>query len=111
MEFALAIIFAYFAWLIGRRQGIEQGARSAFDIEAGLDSSLLTCDRNLLASIFCQVAWDDPDSIRKVAQLVGEAYYLIIRRDAFSDWQSKSVTEADLGEWERAFSEEMPSRS
>jgi len=109
MEFALAIIFAYLAWLIGRRQGIELGAQAAFEVEGGLNTGFLTCDRNLLVSIFSEVEWDDPESISKVAQLFGEAYYLIIRRDAFCDVQLNSFTDADRAEWERAFSEDMPS--
>ena len=96
------------AWR-ARRRGVEEGAQAAFDIETALVGFLLERDRQRLKGAFKDVDLSDAKQVRAVAQVAGQIYAEIIRRDAFNDARVSNFSRHDREAWERAFDQEMPS--
>jgi len=116
MEWLWSFVTAIVGWWIGHRQkaedrkrAIEEGAQSAFNIEHGLVSFLLERDRQRLKDAFNDVDLSDTKQVRAVAQVAGELYAEIIRRDAFGDARVSNFSQHDRDSWRRAFDQPMPS--
>lgn len=117
MEWLVSVFTGFLGWLIGhlestaqRRRGIEEGAQAVlFGIEHGLTGGVTPpSDQQLLKPIFSNVPMHDPVSVREAALSAGQAYYRLIRRDAFEDCRRADFAEADRVEWKRAFGKDMP---
>jgi hypothetical protein len=116
MEWLWSFVTAIVGWWIGhrqkaedRRRAIEEGAQAAFNIEHGVVSFLRERDRQRLKDAFKDVDLSDTKQVRAVAQVAGELYAEIIRRDAFGDARVSNFSQHDRESWKRAFDQEMPS--
>lgn len=115
MEWLWSIVTAVVGWWIGHRQsmddrkrGVEEGAQAAFNIQHALVDVLMERDRQRLNEAFKTVDLGDPSQVRQVAQVAGEIYAEIIRRDAFDDARVSNFSQHDRESWQRAFDQEMP---
>ena len=115
MEWLWSLVTALVGWWLGHRQsmqdrkrGVEEGAQAAFSIELALVSAIMERDRLRLKVAFEAVDLGDTKRVRDVAQLAGEIYAEIIRRDAFDDARVSNFSQHDRESWQRAFDQEMP---
>ena len=115
MEWLWSIVTGIVGWWIGhresveqRRRGVEEGAQAAFSIDIALVPSVLQRDGRRLKDAFTEVDLSDTKQVRAVAQVAGEIYAEIIRRDAFSDARHSNFSRHDREAWQRAFDQEMP---
>lgn len=115
MEWIWSLATAIGGWWLGhwqstqdRKNGIEEGAQAALEIEHSLVSFLLERDRERIKAVYSNANLSNPKEIRNAAGLAGNIYAEIIRRDAFSDARGGYYTEHDRTSWKRAFDENMP---
>jgi len=116
MEWLWSIVTAIVGWLLGlwqsaqdRKRGVEEGAQAAFDMELALVGwFLLERDQKRLKAAFKDVDLTDTKQVRDVAEIIGNIYAEIIRREAFNDARVNNVSPHDRESWRRAFDEDMP---